>query len=72
MRFHGFLAVKSLVLAVIFVILQVAIASAQTDVVTDTENCLFCHRYPNMGRYDKSGNKKIFYVNEKSFASSES
>ena len=70
MRFYGLLAVKSLVLAVIFVILQVAIAPAQTDVVTDTENCLFCHRYPNMGRYDKSGNKRIYYVNEKLFASS--
>jgi len=69
-RFHGLLAVKSLVLAVIFVILQIATASAQTDLVTDTENCLFCHRYPNMGRYDKSGNKRIYYVNEKLFASS--
>lgn len=76
MRFHGFLAVKALILAMIFVILPVAVApaqsaqSAQTDVVTDTENCLFCHRYPNMGRYDKSGNKKIYYVNENLFASS--
>jgi hypothetical protein len=69
-RFHGLLAVKSLVLAAIFVILPAAIASAQTDVVTDTENCLFCHRYPNMGRYDKSGNKRIYYVNENLFASS--
>jgi hypothetical protein len=75
-RFHGLFALKSfviVVLAVVFVILQIAIASAQsaqTDVVTDTENCLFCHRYPNMGRYDKSGNKKIYYVNEKLFASS--
>ena len=70
MRFHGLLVVKSLVLAAIFVILPVTIATAQTDVVTDTENCLFCHRYPNMGRYDKSGNKRIYYVNEKLFASS--
>ena len=73
MRLHGFLAAKALILAAIFMILQVAIASAQseqTEVVTDTENCLFCHRYPNMGRYDKSGNKRIYYVNEKLFASS--
>ncbi|UCG12267.1 MAG: hypothetical protein JSU72_17490 [Deltaproteobacteria bacterium] len=70
MRFLGLSTVKSLILAVILVALQVAIASAQTDVVTDTENCLFCHRYPNMGRYDKSGNKRIYYVNEKVFASS--
>lgn len=70
MRFCGLLAVKALVLAVIFLILQVAIASAQADVLTDTENCLLCHRYPNMGRYDKSGNKRIYYVNEKFFASS--
>jgi len=69
-RFHGVLAVKSLFLAVMFMILQVAVASAQTDVVTDSENCLFCHRYPNMGRYDKGGNKRIYYVNETLFASS--
>jgi hypothetical protein len=69
-RFYGLLTVKSLILAMIFMILQVAIASAQTEMVTDTENCLFCHRYPNMGRYDKNGNKRIYYVNEKLFASS--
>ncbi|UCF93507.1 MAG: NapC/NirT family cytochrome c [Desulfobacterales bacterium] len=57
-------------LALLFVILHFGLASAQTDVIPDTENCLLCHRYPSMGRYDKSGQKRIFYVNEKQFANS--
>ncbi len=36
----------------------------------DTENCLLCHRYPMLGRYDKQGRKNIFYVNEKLYARS--
>jgi hypothetical protein len=36
----------------------------------DTENCLLCHRYPNMGRFDESGQKRIFYVNADHFAHS--
>jgi len=42
--------------------------SSQT--VADTENCLLCHRYPNMGRFDESGQKRIFYVNADHFAHS--
>lgn len=38
--------------------------------VSDTENCLLCHRYPGMGRYDKRGIKRIFYINESRFAHS--
>ncbi len=45
-------------------------AYARTDARPDTENCLYCHRYPAMGRYDKSGNKKVFYINDKLFAQS--
>jgi hypothetical protein len=37
---------------------------------TDTENCLLCHRYPSMGRFDESGVKRIFYVNGEKFAHS--
>lgn len=43
---------------------------AKTEAVSDTENCLYCHRYPQMGRYDKAGKKRVFYVNEKMFANS--
>lgn len=45
------------------------IISAQTNAVSDTENCLYCHRYPQMGRYDKTG-KRIFYVNEEMYGNS--
>ncbi len=44
--------------------------SAEIDMVTDTENCLFCHRYPSMGRYDKKGVRRVFYLNDKKFANS--
>ena len=57
-------------LAAIFVLLYFGVAYAQGDVLPDTENCLLCHRYPNMGRYDKAGNKKIYYINDKLFAKS--
>lgn len=45
-------------------------SSIASDAVSDTENCLLCHRYPSMGRYDETGTKRIFYVNDKKFASS--
>ena len=69
MRFCGSMLIKSFIFAAFLVILHSGVASAQ-DQVTDTENCLLCHRYPNMGRYDKGGNKKIYYLNEKMFANS--
>jgi len=41
-----------------------------TNAVTDTENCLLCHRYPSIGRYDESGTKRVFYVNDQKYAAS--
>jgi hypothetical protein len=41
-----------------------------SDAVSDTENCLLCHRYPSIGRYDENGTKRLFYVNDKKFAGS--
>lgn len=58
------------VIAALSVILFFNVAYAQTDTVPDTENCLYCHRYPHMGRYDKDGTKRIFYVNETLYANS--
>lgn len=57
-------------IAAALIILQAGFAAASTDIVSDTENCLYCHRYPNMGRYDETGQKKIYYVNDKKFAQS--
>lgn len=28
----------------------------------DDENCLMCHRYPTIGRYDEDGHRRVFYV----------
>jgi len=69
-RFYGLLVIKTSLLTVIFALLQFGVASGQSEVLPDTENCLLCHRYPNMGRYDKSGTKRIYYVNEQRFAMS--
>jgi len=53
-----------------FLLLTVWGSSFASDAVADTENCLFCHRYPNFGRYDQTGKKRIFYVNDRMFAGS--
>ena len=58
------------ILSVLSVFLYSSAAFAKTLAVPDTENCLLCHRYPHMGRYDKTGKKRIYYVNEKMYANS--
>ena len=55
--------------AVLFWGLSTAVAFA-ADAVADTENCLLCHRYPAMGRYDEKGVKRVFYVNDRKFTAS--
>ncbi len=58
--------VNSVVIGLVaFLLIQLpGIALAETEMVSDTENCLFCHRYPHMGRYDKTGKKRIFYTRQ--------
>lgn len=56
------------ILTCLFVVLLSGITSAQ---IQDEENCLLCHRYPTMGRYDEKGNKKISYISEEEFAKSD-
>ena len=55
------------ILSAFSMILFPGLVRAKTQAAADTENCLYCHRYPQMGRYDKTGTKRIFYVNEKMF-----
>ena len=57
-------------LAAILVILLAGTAFSQSDAIPDTENCLLCHRYPSLGRFDKKGVKRIFYINDEKFANS--
>lgn len=69
MQVDNLIFIKICIFLALFILVPSGITSAQTNAITDTENCLYCHRYPQMGRYDKTG-KRIFYVNEKMFASS--
>lgn len=57
-------------LAICFFLIVLHAFAVAAATVADTENCLLCHRYPGMGRYDKRGIKRIFYINESSFAHS--
>ena len=63
--------IRILSLAFILLLLTpAAFVFAQSETITDTENCLLCHRYPNMGRYDESGKKHVYYVNAQKYARS--
>lgn len=57
-------------LAVMMSLMAGGAISAEAVTLPDTENCLLCHRYPGIGRYDQQGNKRVFYVNESRFAHS--
>ncbi len=61
---------KLCVLITVSIFQFISISYAESEAAPDTENCLFCHRYPSMGRYDKKGNKRVFYINDKLFAGS--
>jgi hypothetical protein len=37
---------------------------------TDKENCLMCHKYSGLGRFDDSGHRRIFFVSEGVYRSS--
>ncbi len=74
MKQPGFLFfIKIYIITVSFLLLFSATASAAAPAqFTDAQNCLLCHRYPTLGRYDdKTGEKKVFYVNEQSYSGSD-
>lgn len=58
------------IFAVICLLSIVGIGFAQSDAAPDEENCLICHRYPRIGRYDEAGHKKVYYINDQLFANS--
>jgi hypothetical protein len=35
----------------------------------DKENCLMCHKYSGLGRFDESGHRRIFFINEETYRS---
>lgn len=71
MRPTKFNHVRILILAALLLLLiPAAPVFSQSDTLADTENCLLCHRYPNMGRYDESGKKRVYYVNAQNYARS--
>lgn len=61
---------KSALLAVVYVIFNAGVGFAQSEAAPDEENCLICHRYPGLGRYDENGNKRVYYINDQLFANS--
>lgn len=61
---------KGFMLAVIAAVFCAGPGFAQSNAAPDEENCLICHRYPSLGRYDESGNKRVYYINDQLFANS--
>jgi hypothetical protein len=61
---------KRAMLVVIAILLSAAPGFAQSEAVPDEENCLICHRYPSLGRYDENGNRRVYYVNDQIFINS--
>lgn len=53
-----------------FILFCSGIVSAGSEVFRDSENCMLCHRYPTIGRYDKTGEKRVFYISGEDYASS--
>jgi hypothetical protein len=46
-------------------------ASLSGDVfAADRENCLMCHKYSGIGRFDDTGHRRIFFLNESIFRTS--
>ena len=58
------------VLAACSLLLSADPALAQEDQFRDSENCMFCHRYPTIGKFDEAGEKKIFNIYGKGYVSS--
>ena len=63
-------SVKFAAIVVVCVLFYGGIGFAQSKAAPDEENCLICHRYPSLGRYDESGNKRVYYINDQLFANS--
>jgi hypothetical protein len=55
---------------IVALLLSAASGFAQSEAAPDEENCLICHRYPAMGRYDENGNKRVYYINDQFFLNS--
>jgi hypothetical protein len=68
MRFSVFY--KAIIFSIIPAIFLAGICFAQSEAAPDEENCLICHRFPNMGRIDENGEKRIFYINDQLFGNS--
>jgi len=68
--FNRTILIGALMIVGAVLIYNVSGPAMAANMVPDTENCLLCHRYPGMGRYDENGRKRIFYVNDDKFAHS--
>lgn len=70
MKYARSVIIRSVIFGVVWVLFFAGIGFAQSNAAPDEENCLICHRYPLMGRYDDTGKKRIYYINDQLFAKS--
>jgi hypothetical protein len=61
---------KFIMFVTAFSLVPICMSFAQSNAAPDEENCLICHRYPGLGRYDENGNKRVYYINDQLFAGS--
>lgn len=62
--------IRSGFFACLFLLLWCGVASAEPEIFRDDENCMLCHRYPTIGRYETTGEKRVFYINGQDYANS--
>jgi cytochrome b subunit of formate dehydrogenase len=63
---------KALLLKIMLVLIFMSILlySVSTPMAADVENCALCHQYSGLGRIDKDGKKRLFYINEDAYTHS--
>jgi len=63
--------IDRLIVATTLLLLVLPVAgNAQSEAGSDRENCLLCHRYPTIGRFEEDGTKRTFYVNDQLYLQS--
>lgn len=62
--------IVSAFVAASFLLVSSGAACSEEYEFRDSENCMLCHRYPTIGKFDEKGEKKIFYIYGKGYAAS--
>ena len=60
-----------LIMSLLALVVIIGATSLSSDAfAADKENCLMCHKYSGLGRFDDKGHRKIYFVNESIFRTS--